>query len=146
MLTGRFDVDQVDGWKDVKHRQELKLFLEHMQRPKDENGQQISDMKWDYGPDEFRETFSKKREDTACGRSGITMQYYRIFCLDDDLAKLHATFIYLPFRYGFSLKRWQNSIHFMLMKINVPLWENSALFNYLKGILMGAFSLFLDGV
>ena len=105
LLAGDFDIDSYMGqWKDAPFRQELKLFLQHMQRPCDEDGNVIPDMKWDYGPDEFRETFSKKRENTACGPSRITMQFYRIFCLDDELAKFHATFIYLPFRYGFSLK------------------------------------------
>ena len=87
-----------------------------------------------YGAAEFRETFSKKtREDTVCGPSGITIQFYQMFCLDDDLAKLHAIFIYLPFRYGFSLNRWQNSVHFMLMKIDVPLWEKLQIIQLLKG-------------
>ena len=57
----------------------------------------------------------KKRKDTACGPSGITMQFYRMFCLDDELAEMHATFIELPFKYGFSLTRWQQSVHFMLI-------------------------------
>ena len=90
-------------------------------------------MKWEYGPEEFREMFAKKREDTSCGPSGITMQFYRMCCLDDDLAKMHASFIYLPFKYGFLLKRWQNSVHFMLMKIDVPLWEKLRIIQLLEG-------------
>ena len=61
------------------------------------------------------------------------MQFYRIFCPDDELAKFHATFIYLPFRYGFSLKRWQHSVHFMLMKIEVPLWEKLRIIQLVEG-------------
>ena len=134
LLTGDFDIDNyMKTLPNIQYRQELKLFLQHMRRPQDDKGQGIPDMKWDFGKDEFRETFSKKREDTACGPSGITMQFYRIFCLDDELANFHATFIYLPFRYGFSLKRWQHSVHFMLMKIDVPLWEKLMIIQLLEG-------------
>ena len=137
LLAGTFRLEQVDSWQDIKYREELKLFLQHMKWPCDDTGKVIPDMKWDYGPEEFRETFSKKREDTACGPSGITMQFYRIFCLDDDMAKLHATFIYLPLRYGFSLLRWQNSVHFMLTKIDVPLWEKLRIIQLLEGAFNG---------
>ena len=134
LLNGTFNIDDyLNQQPQIKYQEELKLFLQHMQRPKNEDGTRIPDMKWEFGPEEFRDTFSKKREDTACGPSGITMQFYRIFCLDDDLAKLHATFIYLPFRYGFSLKRWQQSVHFMLMKIDVPLWEKLRIIQLLEG-------------
>ena len=134
LLTGEFDIDTfMNKWPHIQYQPELKLFLQHMQRPKDEAGKWIPDMKWEFGPDEFRETFSKKQEDTACDPSGITMQFYRIFCLDDDLAKLQTTINYLPFRYGFSLKRWQQSVHFMLMKIDVPLWEKLRIIQLLKG-------------
>ena len=61
------------------------------------------------------------------------MQFYRMFCLDDDLSTMHASFIYLPFKYGFSLKRWQQSVHFMLMKIAVPLWEKLRIIQLLEG-------------
>ena len=133
ILNGTYDISEVDNWTDVTHRRELKLFLRRLQRPRNSDGQTIDDMKWDYGPEELRDTFAKKREDVSCGPSGITMQFYRMFCLDDDLATLHASFIYLPFKYGFLLKRWQNSVHFMLMKIEVLLWEKLRIIQLLEG-------------
>ena len=123
IVNGTFNTAVVDEWTDMSHRWELKAFLRHLQLPCDQDGNAIDDMKWNFGLEEFQDTFLKKREDTSCGPSGITMQYYRMFCLDDDLATMHASFIFLPFKYGFSLKRWQQSVHFMLMKIEVPLWE-----------------------
>ena len=51
LLAGDFEVDDyMDQWPDIKHRQELKLFLKHMQRLCDKDGTKVLDMKWDYGP------------------------------------------------------------------------------------------------
>ena len=91
ILEGKLLVHQVDEWTNVKYRPELKHFLQRMKPPLDDEGNPIPDMKWDYGPDEFQQTFSKRQEDRACGPSGITMQFYPIYCLNDGLAKLHLT-------------------------------------------------------
>ena len=74
-----------------------------------------------------------KQKQTSCGPSGVTMPYYKIFCEDDDLAEFHAKFIKLPFKYGFSLNRWQQSIQFMLLKTKVPLWEKLRIIQLLEG-------------
>ena len=57
----------------------------------------------------------------------------KIFCEDDDLSDFHATFIWLPFCYGFSLDRWQQSIQFMLLKLKVPLWEKLRIIQLMEG-------------
>ena len=132
ILTGQFDTTKVDTWQEYSHKEELKAFLRNLQRPK-EDGKIMNDMQWTYGAEEFRDTFSKKSEQTSCGPSGITMPYYKIFCEDDQLAAFHATFIRLPFKYGFSLKRWQQSIQFMLLKLDVPLWEKLRIIQLLEG-------------
>ena len=90
-------------------------------------------MQWTYGAEEFRATFSKKSENTACGPSGVTMPYYKIFCEDDELAEFHANFICLPFQYRFSLDRWQQSIQFMLLILKVPLWEKLRIIQLMEG-------------
>ena len=133
LLTGTFDTDAVDSWEEIEHKDELKAFLRNMRRPLDEQGNQIPDMTWTYGAQEFRDTFSKKRETTGCGPSGITMHFYRIFCEDDALATFHSRFIMLPFRYGFSLDRWQQSVHFMLKKLATPRWEKLRIIQLLEG-------------
>ena len=132
ILNGTFDFESLP-WEHLPHHRELRAFLRNMKRPLDDNGQPIPDMTWSYGADEFRDTFSKKREDTACGPSGITMQFYRMFCTDDDLSEFHATIIELPFKYGFSLTRWKQSVHFMLMKTDAPLWEKLRIIQLLEG-------------
>ena len=79
-------------------------------------------MEWEYGAQEYCDTFSKKSEQTACGPSGITMPYYKIFCNNDESTKFHSS-IRLPFKFGFSLDQWKQSIQFMLLKTKVPHWE-----------------------
>ena len=133
LLEGTFVHPDDTEWMKISNRPELKSLLHHMQRPRAPDGSDIPDMTWTFGIEEFRETFSKKREDTGCGPSGITMHFYRMFCEDDELAAFHASIIYLPFKYGFTLTRWQNSIHFMLQKIDVPLWEKLRIIQLLEG-------------
>ena len=133
ILHGTFDVNIVDSWHEVEHKDKLKTFLCNMQRPRDKSGEPIPDMTWNYDASDFRETFSKKSETTGCGPSGITMHFYRIFCEDDELAELHAKFIMLPFRYGFTLDRWQQSVHFMLHKIAIPTWEKLRIIQLMEG-------------
>ena len=133
ILNGTFNINDVDTWSEMEHKDELKTFLLNMQRPKDPTGAQIPDMKWTFEASEFRDTFSKKSETTGCGPSGITMHFYRLFCEDDELAELHAKFIMLPFRYGFTLERWQQSVHFMLQKLAIPTWEKLRIIQLMEG-------------
>ena len=67
-----------------------------------------------------------------------------IFCEDDELAAFHAKFIMLPFRYGFTLDRWQRSVHFMLKKLAVPNWEKLRIIQLLEGDFNGGLR-FLSG-
>lgn len=60
ILDGTFDTSIVNNWADMSHRRELKLLLKHLQQPPDAGGSPIPDMKWEFGPEEFRDTFSKK--------------------------------------------------------------------------------------
>ena len=131
-MNGTFNTGIVDTWHEYEHKAELKVFFKNLQRPK-ENGHVMKDMEWSYGAEEFCNTFSKKSEQTSCGPSGVTMPYYKFFCEDDQLATFHATLICLPFKYGFSLTRWQQSIQFMLLKIDVPLWEKLHIIQLLEG-------------
>ena len=84
ILQGTFTLPDDDEWMNIQNRPELESLLHHMQRPQREDGSLIPDMTWTFGVEEFRETFSKKCEDTRCGPSGITMHFYRMFCEDDE--------------------------------------------------------------
>ena len=81
--------------------------------------------------------FSKKSEQTACGPSGVTMPYYKSFCEDNELAQFYSSFIRLPFKFGFSLDRWKQSIQFMLLKTKVPHWEKLWIMQLLEGDFKG---------
>ena len=61
------------------------------------------------------------------------MHFYRICCEDDELATFHSRFIMFPFQYGFTLDRWQQSVHFMLKKLAVPKWEKLWIIQLLEG-------------
>ena len=39
----------------------------------------------------------------------------------------------LPLRYGFTLNRWQQSVHFMLKKLAIPKWEKLRIIQLLEG-------------
>ena len=132
IITGEFDTSQVSQWHEYNHRDVLQVFLDNLKRPTTSDGT-VPDMQWEYGAQEFKDTFSKKSEQTARGPSGITMPYYKIFSEDDELAQFHSTFIHLPFKYGFSLKRWQQSIQFMLKKTSSPIWEKLHIIQLLEG-------------
>ena len=41
------------------------------------DGERITEYKWKYGVEEYRETFSKTQESTACGPCGLHMTYWK---------------------------------------------------------------------
>lgn len=49
----------------------------------------------------------------------------------------HASIIYLSFKLGFTLTRWQHGVHFMLQKIDVPLREKLRIIQLLEGDVNG---------
>ena len=133
IVNGTFNLNDVDTWHEIRHKDKLKTFLKHMQLPNNKAGNPIRDTEWTFEAKEFCSTFSKKRETTGCGPSGITMHFYCIFCEDDNLAELHAKFIMLPFQYGFTLDRWKQSVHFMLQKLAIPKWEELRIVQLVEG-------------
>ena len=80
----------------------------------------MEDLQWNYGLKEYKETFSKVKETKAAGPSGLTMPHWKAACHDDDLARLHAEFIRIPFQYGVPLNRWKLVTHTMIEKKDKP--------------------------
>ena len=66
--------------------------------------------------DYTRKIFSKTPEKTARGPSGIKMSHWKAACYDPDIAAVQTLFMDIPFNHGFSLKRWEQSIHCILQK------------------------------
>ena len=52
-------------------------FIKSMKYAEMENGEQIDKYQWSYSVDEYKETFSKTRESTACGPSGLHMSHWK---------------------------------------------------------------------
>ena len=69
---------------------------------------------------DFRNIFQKTKEFTSSSPLGIHIDHYKLATQSKYLSDIHATFMSLPFQYGFSLKRWQKSTHVMLPKMNKP--------------------------
>lgn len=77
-------------------------------------------MEWNFGWDEFRATFSKGRNNTAPGFSGLPMTYWKAICDDDALCDIYASLLETTFKQGFTDDRWLKSIQAMLKKKDLP--------------------------
>ena len=94
---------------------EAEEFVKNMQTNK-----HCKEMVWDFGIKEYKELFSKTREETACGPSGLHMSHWRAALEHDSIMQVHSTFIWAAFKLGISYKRWQISWHCMIQKLNNP--------------------------
>jgi hypothetical protein len=123
ILQGTFEIeDLIDQTRpDIDA---LMALVRHMERPKDPDGNKVDDMTWTYGIREYRNSFSKKSEDTSCGPSGVHMSHWIVACDDDELSQLHANFIGAAFRVGLPYERWTTSYHAMIQKKDKA-WANS---------------------
>ena len=103
----------------AEENQMLSCLMESFNRPT-RDGVTIPDLEWEFGKQQYRETFSKIREDVAVGPSGLIMPLWKAACHDEVLSDINAIFVELPFKYGFALKRWRNVVHTMIPKVDKP--------------------------
>jgi hypothetical protein len=118
--------------------EELDAFILALARPRDDNGNIIPDFQWKFGKEEFKRTFRRTRENTACGPSGLNMSYWKVLTESDSLATIHAYFIEKAFQYGFSYPRWQVSWHCMLKKKPIPYIHRLCIIQLFEGDFNGA--------
>ena len=123
ILQGTFDVDQLTPINDIDIKT-LKEFVRQMARPRDSDGEYITDMEWKFDADDYNQAFSKKNEKTSCGPSGLHMSHWKAIGQDQKLCALFAKFIEIPFKLGFTYDRWETSFHTMIMKKAKP-WANA---------------------
>ena len=97
----------------------LKCLIRSFGRPK-QDGVVMKDLEWNFNMQQYRETFTKVREDTAVGPSGLLMALWKAACYDDTLAEINSIFIEIPFKYGFALERWKHVVHTMIPKVDKP--------------------------
>ena len=96
------------------------------------------EMPWTYGVEEYKETFSKTRENTACGPSGIHMGHWKAALEINYLMKIHSFFIWSVFTFGHSYKRLEVSIHCMIQKKDDPYSQKLRIIQLFEGDFNGA--------
>ena len=115
ILEGTFDAETLGK------NATLKAFIKALATPTSKKtGKPIPEMDITISLDEFKQYFKKTQESTSSSLSGLHYGHYIACCEDDDLATILLTFMTVPFQYGFSLKRWENSVHCMLQKETKP--------------------------
>ena len=82
--------------------QPLGRFIQSMAKIQNKSKEKIDDMPWTYGIEEYKDTFSKTRESTACGPSGIHMGHWKAALESRLLMRVHSFFIWSAFTFGFS--------------------------------------------
>ena len=97
------------------YEQEANAFLQNMQR-----NTMSKEMTWKFGVDEYKNLFSKTREDTSCGPSGLHMSHWKIAVQSEEIMEVHSTMTWAAFSLGYSYQRWNISFHSMLMKLHRP--------------------------
>lgn len=75
-----------------------------------------TDPVYDISEDEYRYSWSKVKERTSAGPSGITIPHMKAHCTSSKLLKIDTRMANLPFRYGFALNRWKKGLDVMLEK------------------------------
>ena len=68
----------------------------------------------------YKTLFTKTGEMTASSPSKTHMGHYKASCERDNIALVHLSIMQTPFKYGFSLNRWQKYLHCMLLKKELP--------------------------
>ena len=95
-------------------------FIQALRYATNNEDKQIGTLQWEYGIKEYKDTFSKTRESTACGPSGLHMSHWKAALERDGIIRIHSFFIWAAFQFGFSYDRWEQSWHCMLKKKDEP--------------------------
>jgi hypothetical protein len=96
-------------------------FIKALRYVKDEDGKKVEPFHWKFGVEEYLKVFNKTKESTACGPSGIHMSHWKAACERENIAQVHAFFMWAAFEFGFSYQRWEQSWHCMIKKLKQPL-------------------------
>ena len=85
-----------------QYGQEGLEFLKALRYSTDKKGTRIKPFKWNFGTKEYMDIFNKTKESTACGPSGIHMSHWKAACEREEIARVHAFFIWAAFEFGFT--------------------------------------------
>jgi hypothetical protein len=119
---------------------ELAPFLESLKSQVQQND---ADFEWQFGAQEFIDTFKKTRESTACGPSSLHMSHFCAATENREIAGVHAFFIWAAFQHGFSYDRWEISWHCMLKKMDKPYIDKLRIIQLFEGDFNAGLKFFL---
>ena len=111
----------------------MERFLNAIATPTNKEGIKTKPFQWEYGLKEYKETFSKTRESTACGPSGLHMSHWKAAVDRDRIAELHAFIIWAAFQFSIVYKRWETSWHVMLQKKKQPFSQKLRIIQLFEG-------------
>ena len=137
-------IDNDKIYKDLANGDEITHhFLKALQYSKNKNEEQIKQFQWTYGVDEYKSTFSKTRENTACGPSGLHMSHWKALLESHRLMRVHSFYIWAAFTLSFSYPRWEVSWHCMLKKKQHPYSQKLRIIQLFEGDFNGALNYLL---
>lgn len=110
LLAGEISVDTAS----YPASKELDAILSQLKRITDTHDSE------DLSEEAYRKLYRKIRESTASSPSGLHYGHYKAAVETSLGSTILHRLTTLPFEYGLSLKRWQQSLHFMLQKKDLP--------------------------
>ena len=123
---------------------ELKTLLKCLQRATTSDGNPIKDMDHGISLEDYTSLFKHTKESTSSSPSKIHMGHYIASCEHTKISQVHCTFMDLPFRYGFTLDRWLNSLHCMLLKKDKPYLTQLRIIQLIEADFNGALKILLS--
>ena len=140
IVDGSFNVNLIDDMQ-IEHKREIKLFLAELARKREDNGDLVDDVETNISTKDFQDMFKKKNELTSCGPRGIIMPHWKIIAENEHLSTIQAWLMEAPFKYGFTYKEWEISVHCMIMKDDLPFVHRLRIIQLFEGDLNGALQL-----
>ena len=108
ILKGLLPIDEISK-EYPQYGKEGAEFLKALRYKEDKNGEIAEPFSWTFGVKEYREVFNKTKESTACGPSGVHMSHWKAACEREQIARVHAFFMWAAFEHGFTYQRWEQS-------------------------------------
>ena len=100
---------------------------------KENTNEKVEEYTWTFGIKEYKEVFSKTKETTVCGPSGIHMSHWKAALESERLMRVHSFFIWAAFSIGFSYDRWNVSWHSMIQKKKYPFAQKLRIIQLFEG-------------
>ena len=108
ILKGLIDVEDMATSYPEYGREGIE-FLRALRYKKDDKGKKVEPFTWNFGVKEYMSVFNKTNEATACGPSGLHMSHWKAACEREQIARVHAFFMWAAFEHGFTYQRWEQS-------------------------------------